>query len=222
MAFQLIEGVWVLGADEGGGGSSVVDLEMDTSMGSGMLSLDPEDSYNPGDILIIGSSDPPGGGFIFPTFPDTVDGQMNLQLGAAEKVILAATGSGNFEILGFAPKLYAVEFANGGDTFTLPDLDTVPAGYTQLVLFNSGPGQVTVEPFSGQTLTGGDQVIDTLYKGLVFINTGYNAWEPYTKSSDIEPSYSPNVSISRRRVVSRGWSLVTDERPSDHDRIEVI
>ena len=188
----------IAGEVEGGGGGAAQDifeLEMDTSIGMGMLNLSSEASYNAGDILIITASNPANGGFIFPSAPDTINGEINLALGAAQTVLLRATGTGDWSLLATAPNQYRVEFAAGGDTFTLPALSTVPAGTCYLVVFNSGSGVVTVEPYAGDTLTGGNQTINTTYAGMVFINTGYGAWEPYSQTSAL-PTPAPTTLIS--------------------------
>lgn len=182
----------------GGGGEDeemVHSLEMDTSMGPGMLNLDPESGYPTGAILIITSSLPPGGGFIFPTFGDTIGGEMNRQLGANETLILQASGTGDFTVLGSSPSLVGVELAEGGDTYTLPSLASVPANYMQLVVFNIGAGTVIVEPAEGDTLTGGDQTIANLYESRVFYNSGIGSWEPHTQTSAIPAAYSPTYAL---------------------------
>ena len=172
------------GGGGGGGAEDIFELVMDTSMGSGMLTLDPAASYSVGDILIISSSDAPGGGFIFLEFGDNIDGEMMFPLGPSEVLTLRVADGTTFNVLGSSPSLSAVMFATGGDTVTLPSFAVWPQGTCYLVVFNWGSGVVTVEPNGGDSITGGNQTIDTLYQGMVFRRDS-SAWEPYTQTAGL-------------------------------------
>lgn len=182
----------------GGGAEDIFEIQMDTSGGSGMVTLDAAASYNEGDILIVSSSDPPGGGYIFLAMGDNIDGDMNYPLGPSEVLILRVANSTTFNILGAAPRLSDTVLATGGDTVTLPDHALWPEGTCYLVVFNSGSGVVTVEPAVGSSITGGDQTISEVYQGMVFRRTS-SGWEPYTQTATLpEPAATtlPTIAIN--------------------------
>lgn len=183
------------GGGGGGGSEGFTATEIDTDLGSGMDTLPSLSAATEGHYYLYTLSNPSNSAMLLADGFDTINGQAALAVGVGESVLLQV-GATEWEVVAVGPEKVRVELASGGDIYVLPQLSTVPAYTTVIVIYND-PGTsdpVEVQPYAGDTFADAEFTgyIFDLYDSVVLYSEGFQ-WR--AKVKPVAASFSPTYAL---------------------------
>lgn len=183
------------GGGGGGGSEGFTATEIDTDLSSGMATLPALSGVTEGHYYLYTLSNPANSAMLFADGSDTIDGSNILTVGVGESVLLVA-GASEWEVVAVGPEKVRVELASGGDIYVLPQLSTVPAYTTVIVIYND-PGTsdpVEVQPYAGDTFADAEFTgyIFDLYDSVVLYSEGFQ-WR--AKVKPVTAAFSPTYAL---------------------------